>query len=220
MIAKVCGLTQAEDALNAEKFGADVLGFIFGVPVSPRNNSLERLTQLVLPRSKALKAVLLRNPNFPEVRELCQHINPDIFHLCGQENAITWDQLKNLNPERHLWQTIGVPIDEPNNEAWKYQLDQCWLHSAVDQVVLDSAKSGQSGGTGCLFPLDKVVQHLGVDTHKIVIAGGLNPDNIEGVLKTAKWAGVDVSSGLEQSKGLKDVQKIKTFLDLVHPHRS
>ena len=216
MIVKICGLTKAEDAHWAEECGAEVLGTIFGVPESPRNNPLEKLLQLVTPRQNAKHAVLLRNPPLQSIKELLTMLKPQIFHLCGQEDERCRGEIKNLAPDIELWQTIGIPVDEPQNENWKFQLDACWNDSALGRVVLDSAKSGQSGGTGRCFSHQNVAQHLGRDSAKVIIAGGLNPDNIEAILQIAPWAGVDVSSGLEKSKGQKDPQKVRQFFDSVH----
>ena len=216
MIVKVCGLTRAEDADWAEKCGAEVLGYIFGVPESPRNNKLNELLQLVTPRQSARKAVLLRNAPLLNVKELLTMLRPQIFHLCGQEDERSRGEIKNLAPEIELWQTIGIPVDDPQNENWKFQLDACWNDSAIARVVLDSAKSGQSGGTGSCFSHQNIAQHLGKDSANVMIAGGLNPDNIEAILNIAPWAGVDVSSGLEKSKGQKDPKKVRQFFDNVH----
>ena len=213
MIVKVCGLTRVEDALWAEKCGADVLGFIYGVAQSPRNNSLDQMAQLVLAHRGAQQAVLMRNPTLQNISDILSVVKPQIFHLCGQEDSHLRDAIKHRAPDVQLWQTIGVPIDQPKSEHWKYQLDECWSDSALTRVVLDSAKSGLSGGTGCVFPHLAVANHLGPDCKKVLIAGGINPDNIEAILKIASWAGVDVSSGLEHQKGEKDADKVKLFFN-------
>lgn len=212
MIVKVCGLTQASDAELASSCGADVLGFITGVPESPRSNELDKLAQLIQTPCDSQKAILTRQAPLQLLRELMELEGFDIFHFCGTETRDIWLECKERCPEKQIWQTIGVPIDDPKDESWKYRLDECWNDDSCEQVVLDSAKGGKAGGTGQRFPFQQVLDHLGQESQHLIIAGGLNPENLEETLNTAPWKGLDVSSGIEQAPGQKDHEKVKAFM--------
>jgi phosphoribosylanthranilate isomerase len=213
MIIKICGLTRAEDALMAQEAGADVLGAIFGVPVSPRNNTFSQLQKIQQEIKDARFAVLLRNANTEETTLINRELKPDVIHFCGLEQEQQWAEVLNAEPDRQLWQTIGVPIDDPKDEQWKHRLDACWGRDEIQQIVLDGSKSGLAGGTGATFPHQRVADHLGPDVKNVMVAGGLTPANVGEVLSIAPWGGVDVSSGVEAEKGIKDHQLIKDFVE-------
>ena len=212
MLVKICGLTRPEDVLVAQEAGADVLGFIFGVPESPRSNALEALPELLEYKRKAKTAILTRNASLEQLEEINGLQNVDIQHLCGLEPVDVWKRIKDRSPSHSIWQTIGIPIDNPSDESWKYRLEECWSSNDCDTVVLDSAKGGKAGGTGQTFPFEMVATHLGAECQSVWIAGGLTPDNLEHPLSVASWKGLDVSSGVEATPGKKDHDKMRAFL--------
>jgi phosphoribosylanthranilate isomerase len=209
---KICGLTCSDDLIVAQEAGADVLGFIYGVPESPRSNRLEALPELLSHKKSSEFAILTRNATKTQLYDISLLSGVDIQHLCGQEPPDLWKELKDRSPDISIWQTIGIPIDDPTDEAWKHRLEICWDSGDCDTIVLDSAKGGKAGGTGQTFPFRVVADHLGIDSQNVWIAGGLTPDNLEPPLKIAQWKGLDVSSGVESSLGKKDHDKIRAFL--------
>ena len=212
MIIKICGLTKSEDLKCAQGAGADILGAIFAVPASPRNNDLNNLHELKTHADGARFAVLLRNAAKQDIDLINNEVQPDIIHLCGAEHEPQWGHILNAQPERSIWQTIGVPVDDPSDESWKRRLDECWDRDELDHIVLDGSKSGLAGGTGATFPHQRVADHLGVDSKRIIVAGGLKPDNISDILAIANWGGVDVSSGVESKAAIKDHELIEAFI--------
>jgi phosphoribosylanthranilate isomerase len=212
MIIKICGLTKSEDLKRAQESGADTLGAIFGVPASPRNNDLDNLQRLKQDVDGAQFAVLLRNAGLEDLDLINTEVRPNIVHLCGTEYESQWGHILSAHPERLIWQTIGVPVDDPSDEIWKRRLDDCWDRDELDRIVLDGSRSGLAGGTGATFPHQSVADHLGGDSKRIVIAGGLKPDNIVDILTIANWGGLDVSSGVESEAAVKDHDLIEAFI--------
>jgi phosphoribosylanthranilate isomerase len=221
MIIKVCGITRVEDLNFADQKGADALGCIFGVPESPRSNDLNQLLELLRTPTKAQKALLTRNASPEQWDQL--HLSfsqdlgprPEIFHLCGRESVDLWKSICDRSPDSKIWQTVGIPLDAPEDESWKKRIDECWNRDECQRIVLDSSKGGKAGGTGQAFPFEMVLEHLGQDSQHFMLAGGLHPENVGEALEKGTWLGVDVSSGVESSPGIKDHQKIEDFISAI-----
>jgi phosphoribosylanthranilate isomerase len=209
---KICGLHRSEDLKLAKSLGADVLGMICGVPESPRNNSIKELTELFSYTEEAKTALLFRNADLQLIKDAIQEFKPSIVHLCGAESSTFRDQIKQFSSKTKVWQSYGIDINSGYLTMDHEQVLALLQESQVDQIVLDAKKSGKTGGTGCLLPLDILKSDLNVELSELMIAGGLNHENITTVLQKIKPKGVDVSSGIESSPGCKDPHKLKTFI--------
>lgn len=214
MIIKICGLTRREDVLSALEFGADLVGMISGVPRSPRNNTIDHLKELCRDVDHKAVAFLRQNGDLYETIELIETLKPGILHLCGQEDENYRKACLNAG-DLKIWQTIGIPVDQPQSSEWLEQVLAACEDPNIEHIVLDSAKGGQTGGTGLTFPFQKVVEKLGDKAKQFIYAGGLNIDTLEQLFSAVKPMGVDVASGVEESKGIKSRDKIKNFIDKV-----
>ncbi|MCC5851777.1 MAG: bifunctional indole-3-glycerol-phosphate synthase TrpC/phosphoribosylanthranilate isomerase TrpF [Alkalimonas sp.] len=201
---KVCGLTRPEDVLAVAEAGACYAGLIF-YPKSPRAVSLEQAQHLVaaaqaqaaasLHSTGALQFVGVFVDAAPhEVASTAQELGLSAVQLHGQENDAYIDQLKPLLPAgTEIWRAYRVGDSLPN------------FTSKADRLLLDTYQAGTAGGTGQTFnwqllqPLDTRVP--------VMLAGGLNPDNVVAALKLPV-AGLDINSGIEQVPGIKDQHKL------------
>lgn len=217
MIVKICGLRRLEDLRCAQDLGANFLGFILGVPESPRNNSLEEVRSLfeACPNGPSQKALLFRSSPLAEVMEAVDALGPDVIHLCGTEDAEFRHKLRDRYPDLDLWQSVGIPVDDPNKVEWIDRVQSSVADDAVSRVVLDSAKGGKTGGVGRAFPTDVVRRELGELCSELILAGGLNPQNVKERIDQLNPAGVDVSSGVESSPGEKSRELIKDFFNVI-----
>lgn len=211
---KICGLHRPEDLRLARKLGADIVGMIYGVPESPRNNTDEELSALFNASDGAKTALLFRNSDLELVKNTLTRYGPDIVHLCGSENAVFRDQLKQVDPEIQIWQSYGISVESDFTHHDLEEIQRLSLENQVQQVVLDAKRSGQVGGTGCLLPISQLKVELKDLMPELIIAGGLNPDNLKSVLEKIHPKGVDASSGLESSPGIKDPQKLTNFIQI------
>ena len=216
MIVKICGLARPQDVETAARLGADVLGMISGVPQSPRNNSTAQLQSLLQHVGTCRSAFLRRNAPLAETLALLQQLQPDILHLCGQETLAEREEILQAHPELEIWQTIGVPVDQPLNAALVSRVQKALHDPSIHQVLIDSSLQGLSGGTGQLIPAHGLLKELGHDSQKIVVAGGLHPANVASLLRDFQLRGVDVSSGVESAPGVKSAKLIEQFLNVVH----
>ncbi|MFQ5580609.1 MAG: phosphoribosylanthranilate isomerase [Nitrospiria bacterium] len=196
---KICGLTNLEDAQAAVEFGADAVGFIFA-PESPRFVSLETVAGIIseLPSSVTTVGVFTSGGE----KEFQSAID-----RCGI-NLIQWHGPfpQDISPD-FLWRVIQVirVRDAQSFEGLPAGPFRAFL--------LDTYKDGVLGGSGIPFDWDLALKakRLG----KIILAGGLTPENVQAAIEKVKPYGVDVSSGVEMRPGKKDRLKLKQFIKAV-----
>lgn len=198
---KICGITNLEDAMISVKFGADALGFNF-YRKCPRYISPEKAREIIdqLPQ-EVLKVGVFVNETIKSVSSICRIAGLDAIQLHGDETsdyaerAITSTGLKVIKAFRMS------KAFEPEKVA-KYQ---------VDAILLDAYSPKEYGGSGVTFDWDILKQVRGF-SGKIYLAGGLTPENVADAIVRVKPYAVDVCSGLELSKGIKDPYKVEKFL--------
>jgi phosphoribosylanthranilate isomerase len=194
---KICGITSLEDALTAVEAGADALGFVF-YNESPRHIFPEQAARIIEQLPPFVQAVgLFVNEQAATVNELADLCRLDLVQLHGDEPAGYCAQIRRrvLKAFRVRSLTCLDPIrDYP-----------------VAGYLLDTFSPSFYGGTGLSFNWEIAAE--AVKRHqRIVLAGGLTPDNVaEAVRQVRPWA-VDVSSGVESAPGKKDHQKVREFI--------
>lgn len=192
MIVKICGLRTAADAQWAQECGADLLGFVFE-PSSPRyvgapDWSPEWIASLATPK------VAVFGPMLHDVAEGFDFIQ-----------AHTW-------PEAWTASRPVVPVVRVGVELQLQQLPE------ANVVLLDAYDPHHHGGSGLRIEADaartaiEAMRNARPGT-KVILAGGLTPENVAEAIRTLRPDGVDVSSGVESSPGVKDHGKIKAFLE-------
>jgi phosphoribosylanthranilate isomerase len=198
---KICGMTNLEDASLACDFGADAVGFIL-YPKSPRY--IEPAAAAVIARDlpkDVLKVVVGVDLAEEDVQNIESVWAPDLWQLHGSE---TPERVREFKPRR-VWKALGLPLSGKTDPA-EYQ-DQ------VEAFLLDKA-SASHGGTGQTFDWNLAFDLKNYLKQRIVLSGGLNPNNVvEALGKVQPW-GVDVCSGVEASPGRKDPVKLKEFIRL------
>lgn len=194
---KICGITRIEDGLAAAHAGADAIGLVF-VAKSPRHVQPELAREIVRALPPFVSTVaLFVNPGVAEVETVLRTVRPDVLQFHGEEPA-------------DFCRSFGVPylkafrvkpgIDLLQSAAF-YGDAQAWL--------LDAWSAAAHGGTGERFDWDLIPPDL---PRPIILAGGLAPANVaEAVRRVRPWA-VDVSSGVESGKGIKDAVKVAAFI--------
>jgi len=195
---KICGITNVGDALLVCNYGTDFLGIVVDVPHTPRSITKEQAKKIIsiLPESVTTVVVTIPN-NIKEVKEIEKKVQPDVIQIHSNLD------LSDLNSECKIIQTIHVSSD-----AVKLSKK---IEPNVDFILLDT-KTNIPGGSGILNDLEtcsKVVKEV---EKPVILAGGLNPRNIEEAIEIVRPYAVDVSSGVESYPGKKDPKKIKDFI--------
>lgn len=194
-LLKVCGITRLVDARHALRQGATALGFVFW-PTSPRAISPRDAGEIIAALPSGTTAVgVFVNESAIQVREAVMVSGVKAVQLHGDERPEDFDALE--------WPLLrSITLDEWPEGAREWPADTTWLLDASDRV--------RRGGTGTSIDWDRaavVARH-----HKVVLAGGLTPSNVDDAIRTVRPFGVDVSSGVEASPGIKDFEKVSAFL--------
>jgi phosphoribosylanthranilate isomerase len=190
MRVKICGITNLEDARIAIDAGADALGFVF-YPESPRYISIENA-----------KEIIVQLPPFVEKVALFVNEVPENVRSISQETQCTLAQI-HFDANDDFFSAVHFPT---LRVVRAQKREDILLYS--DEYRLIDAYCESFGGSGKRLNIE---WFEGIDCSKIILAGGLSPDNIESV-KPYGFYGVDVSSGVEASKGKKNPLLVETFI--------
>lgn len=197
---KICGITRVEDLLLAVQSGANALGFVF-YDKSPRYVSPERAVQLLKITPPFIATVgLFVNPREEEVLEVMRLIPLDILQFHGEETPAFCAQFG-----RPYLKAIRV---KPDVNLVQYAA--CFKDA--QGLLLDAYVEGTHGGTGASFDWALIPQNLPLP---VILSGGLHAGNVAEAIKRVRPYAVDVSSGVETSKGIKDAAKIAAFINEV-----
>lgn len=199
MKIKICGITNLDDAMTAAESGADALGFIF-YKKSPRYVEPLRAAEIIAQLPPFVTPVGV----FVNERE--EKIRETVSLACLQAVQLHGDE----TPE--FCQRFGTRVIKAFQIKDKESLKHM-SHYRVSAYLLDSYKEGVRGGTGVTFDwhLAVVAKTFG----RVILAGGLTPDNVHEAVKLVQPYGVDVAGGVEKEKGVKDHGKLKKFISEV-----
>lgn len=194
---KICGITSPEDALIAVEAGADALGFVF-YQESPRHIFPEEAARIINLLPPFVQAVGLFVNETPEtVNQISRDCRLGLVQLHGDE---TPDYCRT--------------IEQRVMKAFRIRTLTCLdpitgFHPAA--CLLDAYSPSFYGGTGTSFNWE-IAREAVRRSHKIVLAGGLTPDNVAEAIRQVRPYAVDVSSGVESAPGKKDAEKVRQFI--------
>lgn len=194
---KICGITRVEDALAAARAGARALGFIFHPP-SPRNVETMRVQTIVraLPPFIATVGVFV-DPERAFVESVLRDIRLGLLQFHGDEDP-------------GFCAEFGVPYMKAVRVRKDLDLLQyAAVFRGAQALLLDAFVPGNHGGTGQTFDWSLIPPHLPLP---IVLSGGLDAANVANAIRCVRPWAVDVSSGVESDKGIKDAAKIAAFM--------
>lgn len=207
---KICGITNEEDAQAALEAGADYLGFIQH-PASPRYIPPERIAQITaavraLEGGLRVRCVGVFVNETPErVREICNLGNLELAQLHGDEGVDALIRLREL---------AFKAIRPPNLDAARTLVETFSPWGPLKdgpQLLIDAFDPRAFGGTGVRADWGIAAQ-VAKRVPKLMLAGGLDPQNVAAAIRVVRPWGVDVSSGVERAPGLKDHDKVRAFV--------
>jgi phosphoribosylanthranilate isomerase len=194
---KICGITRVEDALAAAHAGAHAIGMIF-YPGSPRLVSHEIARRVVdaLP-AFVTPVALFVDAKRAEVERVVAEVKPQLLQFHGAETA-------------DFCESFGIPYIKAARVRQGVDLLQyARRYPSAKGLLLDAFADGSHGGTGSTFDWTLIPDQLPLP---LILAGGLNQDNVADAIRRVRPWAVDVSSGVEAAKGIKDAAKIAAFI--------
>jgi phosphoribosylanthranilate isomerase len=200
MQIKICGITNRYDGLFAIEYGADYLGFIF-YDKSPRYIDPELLKEWIGELHGIKKVGVFVNNPIDDIITIVKICDLDVVQLHGEESDADIYKLKEFGVE--VWRAFGLRFSEDVQRA---------AVCKADKVLVDSITEKEYGGTGKVSNWELASKLAG--KRDVVLAGGLNPDNVVEAIKEVKPFCIDVSSGVELKPGKKDLTKLEKFLKL------
>ena len=197
---KICGITRLEDALYAAACGADAVGFIFH-PASPRDIAPERAKEIIaqLPRGIAKVGVFV-NRKREEVEQTVEACGLDLIQLHGDEPPAYCG----LFPPERVIKAVAPLTAEEIGKLGAYK---------VRAFLADARDAGRYGGTGKRADWNLAAK-LG-QLHPLILAGGLDTENIEAALDAVAPQAVDINSGCEFAPGIKDHALMRRIIGLI-----
>lgn len=198
---KICGFTRVEDAVHAACLGVDAIGLVFYSP-SPRNVEIPSAIQIVkaLPAFVSIVALFV-NEKATRVQEVLEKVNIDCIQFHGDEPAVFCRGFGKPYIKAARMQQ-GVDIDALSHE----------YHDAAG-ILLDAYHPDTQGGTGQCFDWQMIPDHC---NKPIILAGGLTPENARQAVQKVTPYALDVSSGVEAGKGIKDAARMAVFIKEVN----
>lgn len=195
--SKICGITRVEDALAAAAAGADAIGLVF-YDKSPRAVTVAQARAIITALPPFVTTVgLFVNASRCEINEILDAVPLDTLQFHGDE---TPEQCHGYH--RPWYKALRVrPGVDIRGEVLRYK--------GAAGILLDTFVSGVPGGTGEAFDWSLVPEGL---PKPVILAGGLTPDNVQRAIGVVRPFAVDVSGGVEESKGIKDAAKVCEFV--------
>lgn len=193
---KICGIKRLEDAMVAAQYGADALGFVFYEP-SPRNVEIETAKAIIEKLPAFVTSVaLFVDPSVEFVEKVIDQTKVDLLQFHGDEAAEFCSQFS-----RPYMKALRVkPESDITQQASSY--------NKARAILLDAYVKNVPGGTGVSFDWSLIPTDL---NQPIILAGGLDPSNVKTAIEQPNIWGIDVSGGVEEQKGVKSPELIKTF---------
>ena len=202
MLIKICGITTVDVAKVVSDSGANLLGFVFAPSKREITPDAARDIAKSLPEHIQTVGVFV-NETIEKMTEIAELVGLDYIQLHGDEDASIAAALpyKIIKAFPVTTETLSLIQEYP-----------------ADFYILDSPIGGARGGNGTTFDWD-LAADLPIDKNKIILAGGLHPDNVTVAIDRLNPIGIDVSSGVE-TNGTKDHTKIKEFIHKIRQHNS
>jgi len=198
--SKICGITRIEDALVAAEAGADAIGLVFYAK-SPRAVTIQQARAIIAALPPFVTTVgLFVDASRCELNEILEAVPLDLLQFHGDEAPAACDGY-------HRPYIKALRVKRGDDIA-----AQVAQYSKASGILLDTYVAGVPGGTGAAFDWSLVPQDL---PKPVILAGGLTPQNVRAAIQQVRPYAVDVSGGVEASKGIKDAEKIRAFISEV-----
>lgn len=220
MWVKICGTTNLEDAQLAADAGADAIGFVFAE--SKRKVTPAEAASITSALGEEVeKTGVFHSDIAGDIVEGARVAGLSAVQVHSTYNAATVATLRReLGPEFKLLQVISCSVENLDEEKLRSEFREALADDALWGILLDASRGGISGGTGQSFDWGRVAAVLdevwpargsGIGP-KLILAGGLKPENVREAIEALRPDGVDVVSGVERTPGMKEPDRVRKFV--------
>ena len=218
---KICGITNLKDMELVSSSDANYAGILVNVAVSQRSVDIKKAESLCS-RARIPVVILLWQPAFKEVEIAYKRLKPYAFQLLSQEKPKLVREIKSKIPDVMVWKSIHLPSSEQgidhNIRNIRTRIE-AYINSGVDAILVDtvykSGSSAQYGGTGRISNWNTVTELFKNLDVPVFLAGGITPSNVKDAINQVNPYGIDVASGVEKEKGIKDPEKVRELIKTV-----
>ena len=216
---KICGITSTHDAQLAADAGADYIGVLVDVAVSERTRSTSQAVEIAS-ASPIPTVLLLYNRTTSDIQEVVSQTHPFAVQLLGQESPQQVETLKRT-VACQLWKSVYLPAGSPENvdmPAVRAEM-KAYQEAGADFLLFDSVdmslEKPRYGGTGKTCDWDVAAELIADSPLPVFFAGGIRPENVKAAIETIRPHGIDLCSGVEASKGVKDPRKLERLIEQI-----
>ncbi len=216
---KICGITSIHDACLAADAGADYIGVLVDVAASERTMKTTQAVEIAS-GSPIPTVLLLYNRTTSDIQDTVSQIQPFAVQLLGQETPQQVEELKR-DATCQFWKSVYLPAGSPENvdkSAVHVQM-QAYHNAGADYLLFDtvdiSIDPPRYGGTGKRYDWGLAAELISESPLPVFLAGGIRPDNVKAAIENISPYGIDLCSGVEASKGVKDKQKLEQLMGQV-----
>ena len=216
---KICGITSVHDAQLAADTGADYVGVLVDVAVSERTRSATQASEIAN-ASPIPPVILLYNRTTSDIQEIVSQVQPFAVQLLGQEPPEQVEELKRA-VTCQLWKSIYLPAGKPENVDMPVVRAEmkAYQDAGADFLLFDSVdmslEKPRYGGTGKTCDWNIAAELISESPLPVFFAGGIRPENVKAAIETIRPHGIDLCSGVEASKGIKDPRKLVQLMKQV-----
>jgi phosphoribosylanthranilate isomerase len=211
-VVKLCGIRRISDAEVAEDAGADFIGTVIEYPQSPRSLSVAEATALARASRVPSIAVVVD----PSLEQIARIVDADSFtavQLAGNEGPDIVGMFRSLRRDLEVWKVLHLSADPDGAEIEDVRARIVeHTDAGIACAMIDARIDGRPGGTGNTVGWRAARAIVDTMSTQVVLAGGLTPENIGDAIDAVRPRGVDVSSGIESSGGIKDPQRMRAFV--------
>ena len=216
---KICGITSIHDARLAADAGADYVGVLVDVAISERTRTAAQAAEIAS-ESPIPTVILLYNRSTSDIQEIVSQVQPFAVQLLGQEPP---QQVEVLNREGacEFWKSVYLPAGSPKNvdiPAVREEM-QAYRDAGADFLLFDSVdmslEKPRYGGTGKTCDWNVAGELIAESPLPVFFAGGIRPENVKAAIETIRPHGIDLCSGVEASKGIKDPIKLERLMEQI-----
>ena len=216
---KICGITSIHDARLAADAGANYIGVLVDVAVSERTRSATQAAEIAS-GSPIPTVILLYNRSTADIQEIVSQVQPFAVQLLGQESPQQVEELKR-DGTCEFWKSVYLPAGSPENVdilAVRQEM-QAYTDAGADFLLFDSVdmslEKPRYGGTGKTCDWNVAAGLIAKSPLPVFFAGGIRPENVKAAIETIRPHGIDLCSGVEASKGIKDPSKLEHLMEQV-----